>query len=178
VADWETKRRWVHYAFEQLEQAGYDIGSAYTAVKKDRNVTFVYRDELWRGADLLSLGVASFGHINGIHYQNEHDMDGYLDRLGRAELPVYRAHIPTDDERLIREFVLQFKLGSVDQAYFLRKFGVDATERFAEPLRRLAAWGFLRGDADQVTLNRDGLLEIDRLLHEFFLPRHRDARYA
>ena len=29
-----------------------------------------------------------------------------------------------------------------------------------------------------VVLNRDGLLQVDRLLHEFFLPEHKNARYA
>jgi oxygen-independent coproporphyrinogen-3 oxidase len=29
-----------------------------------------------------------------------------------------------------------------------------------------------------VRLNRDGLLQVDRLLHEFFLPEHQNARYA
>jgi oxygen-independent coproporphyrinogen-3 oxidase len=27
-------------------------------------------------------------------------------------------------------------------------------------------------------LKRDGLLQVDRLLHDFFLPQHRTARYA
>jgi hypothetical protein len=30
-----------------------------------------------------------------------------------------------------------------------------------------------------VTLSRDGLLQVDRLLHDFFLPQHRQyARYT
>ena len=33
VADWPTKRRWVDFAFSQLEKAGYHVSSAYTAVK-------------------------------------------------------------------------------------------------------------------------------------------------
>ena len=70
VADWETKRRWVAEAFEALEAAGYHVGSAYTAVKDPRKTTFEYRDRLWEGADLVGIGVASFGHINGVHVQN------------------------------------------------------------------------------------------------------------
>ena len=179
VADWPTKRRWVAEAFARLEEAGYHTGSAYTAVKKDREVSFVYRDALWQGSDLLSLGVASFGHINGVHYQNDHDMDGYLARLERDERPVYRAYRPTDDERLIREFVLQFKLGFVRPAYFRDKFGVDVRAVFAEPLARLEAWAVLAEQSDdRIALTRDGLLEVDRLLHEFFLPEHRNVRYA
>ena len=70
VASWATKRRWVEDAFAALERAGYHVGSAYTAVKNPSKTTFVYRDRLWEGADLLGLGVASFGHINGVHVQN------------------------------------------------------------------------------------------------------------
>ena len=73
VADWDTKRRWVAYAFEELEKAGYTIGSAYTAVKSRERTRFIYRDKLWAGADLLSLGVASFGHIGGVHYQRSEE---------------------------------------------------------------------------------------------------------
>src|SRR5206468_3624559 len=100
VADWETKRGWVKYAFEELEKAGYHVGSAYTAVKNPERTTFLYRDRLWAGADLLALGVASFGHIGGTHYQNQHDFEPYVARLDKGELPIWRALTPTADERL------------------------------------------------------------------------------
>jgi coproporphyrinogen III oxidase-like Fe-S oxidoreductase len=178
VADWETKRGWVDYAFKELEQAGYTVGSAYTAVKDPARTKFVYRDRLWAGADLLSLGVASFGHIGGTHYQNHHDFEPYVARVQAGELPIWRALTPNEDERLIRELILQLKLGHVSRAYFQKKFGIELTERFAEPMQRLKDWGFLRVEGDQVLLNREGLLQVDRLLHEFFLPHHKNARYA
>ncbi len=178
VADWETKRRWVREAFEELEKAGYTIASAYTAVRDKQKTRFIYRDRLWAGADLLALGVASFGHIGGAHYQNHHDFDPYIKALSRDELPVYRALTPTDEERLIREFILQIKLGSLDVDYFKRKFGRDVLKIFATPLQTIRDWGFGGSDKNQVFLNREGLLQVDRLLHEFFLPEHRHARYA
>lgn len=178
VADWATKRRWVRTAFEQLEAAGYTITSAYTAVKNPSQTRFLYRDHLWRGADLVGLGVASFSHVGGTHYQNEHNWGPYIDRLNAGELPIYRVMTPTPDERLIREFILQFKLGRLNADYFRQKFGVNVLERFAEPLERLTEWGFLEIQGEELRLNREGLLQVDRLLHEFFLPEHRDARYA
>jgi oxygen-independent coproporphyrinogen-3 oxidase len=178
VADWETKRGWVRHAFERFEEAGYRIGSAYTAVKNDRDVRFCYRDALWRGADLLGLGVASFGHLNGIHYQNEHDMDGYLGRVRAGERPVYRALAPTAEERMVREFILQFKLGSIEPGYFQAKFGIDPRRRFREPLDRLRRDGYLEPATESLRLTRGGLLEVDRLLALFFLPQHHNARYA
>jgi oxygen-independent coproporphyrinogen-3 oxidase len=178
VADWDTKRRWVSSAFEELERAGYTVGSAYTAVKDKSKTRFIYRDRLWAGADLLSLGVASFGHINGTHYQNQHDFEPYLRAVNDGNLPVYRAQTPSAEERLIREFVLQLKLGKTSIEYFDHKFSTDSLRRFAVPLQTLKDWGFLTIEGDSIILNREGLLQVDRLLHEFFLPEHKNARYA
>src|SRR5678815_697971 len=168
VADWDTKRRWVDYGFNELAKAGYTVASAYTAVRDKSKTKFVYRDRLWAGADLLSVGVASFGHINGTHYQNEHDFAPYVEKVNRGEFPVYRALTPTDEERLIREFVLQLKLGRTSLDYFNRKFSTDVLKRFATPLQTLKDWGFLTIEGDSIVLNREGLLQVDRLLHEFF----------
>jgi oxygen-independent coproporphyrinogen-3 oxidase len=178
VADWATKRGWVDYAFQELEKAGYQVASAYTAVKDLARTKFLYRDKLWAGADLIGLGVASFGHIGGTHYQNHADFDPYVAKVTEGQLPVYRALTPTEDERLIREFILQLKLGKVSRAYFQDKFGADVTVRFAEPMQRLKEWGFLAVQGDSIRLNRPALLQVDRLLHEFFLPEHRNARYV
>ena len=83
VASWSTKRRWVDEAFNALERAGYTVGSAYTAVKDPGRTHFIYRDRLWQGADLAGLGVASFGHINGVHLQNLDTWEGYSAGIGR-----------------------------------------------------------------------------------------------
>lgn len=178
VADWATKRGWVKYAFSEFEKAGYTITSAYTAVRNPEKTKFVYRDRLWAGADLIGLGVASFGHIGGTHYQNQHDFEPYLQAVESGRLPVYRALTPTQDERLIREFILQLKLGRVAPSYFEKKFGLDPLVRFAVPLQTLQDAGFAQVSSDTISLNRDGLLQVDRLLPEFFLPQHRNTRYT
>ena len=178
VADWGTKRQWVRSAFAQLESAGYTVTSAYTAVKDPERTKFVYRDQLWSGADLVGLGVASFSHVGGTHYQNEHNFDPYVSRLEAGELPIHRALTPTGEERLIRELILQFKLGHVNAGYFRRKFGVELLTRFPEAFSHLRDEGYLTVDGDELRFNREGLLQADRLVHEFFLPEHRDARYA
>jgi oxygen-independent coproporphyrinogen III oxidase len=178
VADWQTKRQWVKYAFAELEKAGYTVASGYTAVKNPARTRFVYRDSLWQGADLIGLGVASFSHVGGTHFQNQQDFEPYVALVREGRLPLFRALTPTAEERLIRELVLQFKLGRVSRSYFERKFGVDIQGRFAAALATLAAGGFLNSMGDWLCLTREGLLQVDRLVHEFFLPEHRNARYA
>ncbi len=178
VADWETKRRWVDYAWNELSKVGYTISSAYTAVKDPAKTRFIYRDRLWAGADLLGMGVASFGHIGGVHYQNQHDFDPYVAKMQAGELPIYRALTPSHEERYIREFILQLKLGKVSREYFKGKFGNDPLQQFAAPIQALKDWGFLSVDGDAILLNREAMLQVDRLLHEFFLPEHKNVRYA
>jgi coproporphyrinogen III oxidase-like Fe-S oxidoreductase len=177
VADWDTKRRWTAEAFARLEGAGYRVGSAYTAARGERT-RFVYRDELWHGADLVGLGVSSFSHVAGVHFQNEHEFEDYLRRVEGDELPLGRALALSEEERMIREFILQMKLGTIETDYFRRKFGVDVLARFREPLEEHRSAGWLTWSAGEIRATRDGLLRIDALLPSFFLERHRGARYA
>jgi oxygen-independent coproporphyrinogen-3 oxidase len=179
VAAWATKRRWVQEAFEALEQAGYTVGSAYTAVKDPAKARFLYRDRLWQGADMVGLGVASFGHINGVHLQNVDTWETYSAALERGEIPLGRAYRPTDEERMIREFILQLKRGSVDPTQFARKYRVDLLDRFRSQLASLEADGYLASATeDLIALTRDGLLRVDVLLRRFFLPQHSGIRYT
>ena len=178
VADWDTKREWVNYAFDQLQQAGYTVTSAYTAVKDPDNTKFVYRDQLWSGADLLSLGVASFGHLGGIHYQNLAHIEQYIEKVENGKLPYNRALMTTDEERFLREFILQMKIGQVRPSYFQNKFNEDLNTRFETQLQDLKDRKFLARDTDEIRLTREGLLQVDALLHSFFLPQHISSRYT
>ncbi len=179
VAGWDVKRRWVAQAFEALERAGYHIGSAYTAVKDPAKTKFIYRDRLWQGADMAGLGVASFGHVNGVHVQNQDTWEAYSASLLRGELPLARAYRPTDDERMRRELVLQLKLGRLRPAYFAAKYDVDILQAFAPQFDSLRREGYLaEAGADLVSLTRDGLLRVDSLLPRFFRPEHTNIRYT
>ena len=101
VVSWSQKRAWVDYAFRQFERAGYVVSSAYTLVKPDRHRGFVYRDALWRGADMIGTGVASFSHFDGVHFQNTDEWEAYTTSLlERGELPLARALSITDHQRL------------------------------------------------------------------------------
>jgi oxygen-independent coproporphyrinogen-3 oxidase len=127
---------------------------------------------------MLGLGVASFSHMQGIHFQNEHELGPYRDKVRQGKPPVFRALALTEEERMIREFVLQMKLGRIATGYFRDKFGVDVEQRFAAPLGRLRSEGLLTGDGEGLRLHREGLLRVDGLLPQFFLPQHQTSRIA
>ena len=179
VANWPTKRRWVSEAMDRFLASGYQISSGNEFVKSLHTDRFVYRDNLFRGTDLLASGVSAFGHLQGVHYQNYDGLEDYQKVvLEEGRLPINRAMRPTAHQLLIREFVLQLKEGHLDSEVFARKFGVDVLAEFAEPLRNQEAAGYLEVDDGQVRLTRKGLLQVDSLLPEYFEPQHRLVRYT
>jgi oxygen-independent coproporphyrinogen-3 oxidase len=179
VADWDTKRAWVDYAFDEFLAAGYHVSSAYTVVRDPDKVNFSYRDNLWQGSDLLATGIASFGHVSGVHYQNLPEWNAYIQPLlDDGRLPLGRAMRPTEHQRLIRELILQMKRGYLDAGYFRRKFAVEILDEWADTWRQYTTEGLLAVAGDRVQLTRPGLLRVDSLLPAFFEPEHRGVRYT
>ena len=178
VADWETKRAWVDYAFEELSSNGYHVSSAYTMIRNPEKVSFSYRDNLWAGSDLLATGVASFGHISGVHYQNHPDWAGYVGALDEGRLPVTRALRPTKHQLLVREVILQLKRGYLDAGYFQQKFGVNILDQWSTQWQQHAGNDMLTVDGDRIELTRKGLLHADALLPVFFEEEHQGIRYT
>jgi oxygen-independent coproporphyrinogen-3 oxidase len=178
VADWPTKRDWVNYAFDEMTKAGYHISSAYTLVRDPAKTNFVYRDSLWHGADMFGTGVASFGHVGGVHVQNVDTWEKYLGMLEQGELPLGRALPVPPRQRLIREMILQLKTGHLESGYFRQKYGVDIFETFAGSFEQLAGAGQLTRHNGSVRLTRAGLLQVDRLLPVFYEPQYLGSRYT
>jgi oxygen-independent coproporphyrinogen-3 oxidase len=178
VADWPTKRAWTRYAFDELVKAGYEVSSATTVVKSKAKTRFVYREALWRGADMFGTGVASFGHVNGVHVQNVDTWEAYVEKLQAGELPLGRAFPTTERDRLIRELVLLLKTGHLEVAYFRDKYGVDVREEFRPAFEKLTAEGWLTIDGESIDCTPDGLMQIDRHLTAFFDPQYISSRYT
>ena len=178
VADWPTKRAWVNYAYDELLAAGYHVSSGYTLVRDKSKVNFSYRDNLWHGSDLLATGVASFGHVSGVHYQNLAEWEQYLTALEAGKLPLMRGLKITPHQALVRELILQLKTGRLDLGYFRNKFGVDVIERWRDVWNEYRDEALLSYDAESVQLTRDGLLCVDGLLPAFFEPEMQGVRYT
>jgi len=178
IANWPTKRRWVSEAMDTLAEAGYKPSSGNEMVKDLEKDKFVYRDNLFRGSDLLATGVSSFGHFQGVHYQNLDQIEEYMQTVQSGQLPINRALVPTAHQILIREFVLQLKEGQINADDFRKKFDVDVLDEFSTPLANQQAAGYLTVEGDHIRLTRKGLLQADSLLPEYFEEKHRAVRYT
>jgi oxygen-independent coproporphyrinogen-3 oxidase len=178
LVSWEDKRARLNDAFEQLTADGYTVVSAYAAAKDPVRHGFNYCEHLWRGGDMLGVGVAAFSYLGGAHFQNMEDLHGYCEQVEKGDLPLHRATRLGEREQLVREFILQLKWGVVDLAPFRRKFAVEISEAFRTTLHDLQTQGLLNYDRDRVALTRRGLLQTDRLLPLFYDAQYRKVRYA
>lgn len=178
IADWPTKQRWLDYAFEQFQAHGYRIASAYTLATTAKPCRFIYTDALWHGGDMIGLGVSSFSHFGGVHFQNAHTFEEYLALIAKGQLPLLRALTLTAKQKLIREMVLQLKTGAIDIEYFRAKFGVDVWREFKPVYERLDADKLVERRNGTIALTRSGLLQVDHFLSEFFEPELKTVRYV
>jgi oxygen-independent coproporphyrinogen III oxidase len=178
IADWDTKRRWLDYAFEQFQARDYRIASAYTLATTAKPCRFIYTDALWHGGDMIGLGVSSFSHFGGVHFQNAHSFEEYVALLDKGELPLLRALTLTPKQKLIREMVLQLKTGAIDLNYFRGKFGVDVWSEFQPVYERLDGDRLVERHNGTIALTRSGLLQVDHFLSEFFEPELKTVRYV
>ena len=175
---WAERRARLARGLSRLEAVGYTVSSGYAAVRDPARHRFVYQAEQYRGADLLGLGVASFSYLDGVHQQNLDALERYLEALAARRLPLGRGYRLDAAERLVREFVLQLKLGGVDAHDFRLKFGEEPVQRFAGALSHFVNRGWITVDGDAVRLTRDGLLRVDRMIPAFYLPQHQGVRYS
>jgi oxygen-independent coproporphyrinogen-3 oxidase len=179
VADWPTKRDWVRYAYEELQAVGYSVSSAYTLIKNPNRVNFSYRDNLWNGSDLLATGIASFGHVSGVHYQNLPEWEDYIGAvLNDGRLPIGRALTPTPHQLLVREVILKLKRGYLHPQEFRDKFGVDIIEHWKDVWADYQQRDWVTVANDEIRLTVEGLLRVDGMLPPFFEAEHQGVRYT
>jgi len=178
IADWPTKQCWLNYAFEEFQAAGYRIASAYTLATTKKPCRFIYTDALWHGGDMIGLGVSSFSHFGGVHFQNVHSFEEYISLIERGELPLFRALSLTPKQKLIREMILQLKTGAIDLIYFRNKFALDVWEEFRPVFDRLQREEFAQRNTEEIALTRKGLLQVDHFLSEFFESELKAVRYV
>lgn len=177
-APWDVKRTRLAKGFSMLERAGYRLRSAYTAARTPKSQNFIYQDAQYHGVDLVGIGASAFSYFDGCHYQNLTSVSAYLEQTNKNRLPIERAYFLSDQERLVRELILQLKLGSLDRQYFVNKFDVDVFERFTETIADFEREGLIFKNGEQLNLTRQGLLRVDQMLSTFYLPEHQEVRYS
>ncbi len=144
----DQKRRLYELGRSLLEEAGYrEVGMDHFALESDSLWTAVREGTLHRNFmgytsrpvfPLLGLGVSAIGDSWRIFAQNEKSIESYTRRLDRDELPIFRGHVLTDEDLVLRRHILDLMTRfetSWDDASRHVPFLDEAASRLSEPER-------------------------------------------
>ncbi len=112
----DEKRALYERGRELLEASGYyEIGMDHFALKTDSLYTASEKGELHRNFmgytarnvnPILALGVSAIGDAWTAFAQNEKLLETYVERVNLAEIPIYRGHLLTDEDLILRQHIL------------------------------------------------------------------------
>ncbi len=144
----DQKRRLYELGRSLLEDAGYrEVGMDHFALESDSLWTAVRAGTLHRNFmgytsrpvfPLIGLGVSAIGDSWNIFAQNEKSIEAYTRRLDREELPIFRGHVLTDEDLVLRRHILDLMTrfeARWDAPERYVPFLDEAVARLAEPER-------------------------------------------
>ncbi|UJH90831.1 oxygen-independent coproporphyrinogen III oxidase [Antarcticibacterium sp. 1MA-6-2] len=112
----DVKREMYETGKQLLAEAGYvEIGMDHFALKSDSLYKAVKEKKLHRNfmgyttsktKVMIGLGVSAISDSWSGFAQNEKKIEDYYDRLEANELPLYRGHILTEEDEVIRQHIL------------------------------------------------------------------------
>lgn len=113
----DDKKRQLYEVGKKLlaEKGYYEIGMDHFALENDSMYTAFKQGDLHRNFMgytasktqlMIGLGVSSISDSWYGFAQNEKEVDRYYERLAQNELPVYRGHLLTEEDIIIRKHIL------------------------------------------------------------------------
>jgi putative oxygen-independent coproporphyrinogen III oxidase len=156
-----------------LEKAGYEQYSIIDFAKPgkaDQYAMLSFTEQ----ADLIGLGAAAFGFINGYMYINCGDLNEYIGRLSRKELPVVCGEKANEEERAHGMMARGLRMLRVDTKKFKECFGKYPQELFQGKIQELISKGLLEKDDNSIQLTHDGIIWGNNVCKEFFSDKYRN----
>lgn len=152
-----TVEKIFYEAHQYLVDNNFILHSAQEYGKKGSKVKFW--DLTYDGyGDNLSFGVSSFGYVNGYCYQNETDINRYIDKINSHMLPIERISPRINDIQLQeRALVMGFRKGVVSKDLFYSKFRKQIKELFGDQIEKQINEGLLKGRKKDYHLTPKGL---------------------
>lgn len=157
----DVKREMYEIGKELLAEAGYvEIGMDHFALRTDSLYQAVEQDKLHRNfmgyttsktKVMIGLGVSAISDSWTGFAQNEKKIEDYYKRLYENELPLYRGHILTGEDEVIRQHILNL-MCSLETSW------EDTNMRFAELPEALESLEEMENDG--LIIRKENKLEI------------------
>lgn len=129
-------------------------------------------------SDLLGLGPAAFGYLNGYMYINHGELSVYEEAVGKGLPPVFRGEKARAGEPARGAMAKGLRMLRVSRRAFKARYGGDPVEMFRETVERLTEKGLLQVDDETVSLTSEGEIWGNDVCKEFFSDQYRGCGVA
>jgi oxygen-independent coproporphyrinogen III oxidase len=169
-----------------LEEAGYrEIGMDHFALPSDPLVEAATRGTLHRNfmgyitrqvSPLIGLGVSSISDSWHAFTQNEKKLEDYVARVERGEIPIFRGHLLSDEDKILRRHILNL-MTRFETSWESGETYVPFLETVADSLSELRRDGLvrLRGRRCEMTESGRPFLRNICMAFDARLARHAPA---
>ncbi|KAF6628174.1 coproporphyrinogen-III oxidase family protein [Paenibacillus polymyxa] len=119
-----------------FEDHGYRMSDCFSFISDDKYL-HRHRRNLQNSEEMIGIGLSSFSYVNGYVYQNTSKMDEYENMIRNHELPMNRAYKLTQQDEMVRFIAMGLKNLHFSRQHFIDRFGVDASDLFANKIEHL-----------------------------------------
>lgn len=161
----EEKRKLYEFGRTMLEQAGYiEIGMDHFALQRDSLWKASFAGTLHRNfmgytsrfvSPLIGLGVSSISDSWGVFVQNEKQLETYEARVAKGELPIFRGHQLSKEDRILRRHILNL-MTRFETAWESPELYVPYLDTIATKLEEPRRDGLVRLSANRCEITQPG----------------------
>jgi len=111
----------------------------------------------WTGAPYWAFGISAAGYDGLARWSNTRNIHEYLDKVESSQTPVAERTELDDEDRQSENLFLRLRLkDGVDLDEHLRRFGVNALERYRDEIERLREAGLVELSENRLKISRAG----------------------
>ncbi|MBO0724892.1 MAG: radical SAM family heme chaperone HemW [Blastocatellia bacterium] len=122
----------------------------------------------WIGAPYWAFGVSAAGYDGRMRWSNTRNIHEYLAKIESSQSPIVERIELDDDDRQSENLFLRLRLkDGVDLGEHLRRFGVDALERYRDEIERLRQAGLLELGDNRLKISRAGTVLANEVFAAF-----------
>jgi oxygen-independent coproporphyrinogen-3 oxidase len=122
----------------------------------------------WTGAPYWAFGVSAAGYNGRARWSNTRNIHEYLTKVESGQSPLVERIDLSDDDRQSENLFLRLRLkDGVDLDEHLRRFGVNALERYRDEIERLREAGLVELGENRLKISRAGAVLANEVFAAF-----------
>jgi oxygen-independent coproporphyrinogen III oxidase len=122
----------------------------------------------WIGAPYWAFGISAAGYDGRLRWSNTRNIHEYLAKIESGQSPIVERIELDEDDRQSENLFLRLRLkDGVDLDEHLRRFGVDALERYHDEIERLREAGLIELGENRLKISRAGTVLANEVFAAF-----------